>query len=43
MAKQATSAKQPYAAPKLDSYSSEEILRLLGPALAVYGPGPGGP
>ena len=43
MAKKATSTKQNYEAPKLDTYSGDEILRLLGPALAVYGSGPGGP
>jgi hypothetical protein len=28
--------KQPYEAPRMSSYSAEEIQSALGPALAVY-------
>ncbi len=32
------SQKKPYSAPQVTTYSSSEILQLVGPAIAVYGP-----
>jgi len=32
-----------YEPPRIDTYSGAEILKLLGPAVAVYGGLPGGP
>ena len=32
--------KKPYAYPEITTHSSAEVLTLIGPALAVYGPGP---
>ena len=32
-----------YEAPKIETYSGGDILKLLGPAIAVYGGLPGGP
>ena len=29
--------RQPYQTPRIRSYSSEEILASLGPAIAIYG------
>lgn len=35
--------RTPYQSPKIETYSGTEVLKLLGPAVAVYGGLPGGP
>ncbi len=32
--------KKEYASPRVTTKSSQEILEVLGPAVAIYGPGP---
>ena len=38
-----TNGDRPYETPRVETYTSDELLQKLGPALAVYGPAPGGP
>lgn len=35
--------RAPYEPPKIETYTGAEILKLLGPAVAVYGGLPGAP